>query len=61
MHLGNLGSAYYALSEAQKAIAYHEQRLQIAREIGDRRGEANDSWNLGLAYGNWATQRGRRA
>ena len=29
---------------------YHEQALTIAREIGDRRGEANASWNLGLAH-----------
>ena len=32
------------------AIAYYEQALAIAQEIGDRRGEANHSWNLGLLY-----------
>ena len=34
----------------RKAIEYYEQALTIAREIGDRRGESNDRWNLGLAY-----------
>jgi len=48
--LGNLGSAYYDLGEARKAIEFYEQALVIYREIGDRRGEALGSWNLGLAY-----------
>jgi hypothetical protein len=38
------------LGETHKAIEFYEQRLAIAREIGDRRGEALGSWNLGLAY-----------
>jgi len=38
------------LGDVKKAIDYYEQRLAIAREIGDRRGEALSSWNLGLAY-----------
>ena len=42
--------AYASLGDARKAIEYHEQHLAIAREIGDRRGEANASWNLGLEY-----------
>ena len=33
----------------RRAIGYYEQRLVIARQIGDRRGEANANWNLGLA------------
>ncbi|MBI5819219.1 MAG: DUF4062 domain-containing protein, partial [Verrucomicrobia bacterium] len=48
--LGNLGNAYDDLSDARKAIEYHELWLVIAREIGDRRGEGNALGNLGLAY-----------
>jgi hypothetical protein len=36
------------LEDAQRAITFHEQHLAIAHEIGDRHGEANASWNLGL-------------
>ena len=50
MHLGNLGNAYAALGDAEKATLYYEQALAIAREIGDRRGEGNALGNLGLAY-----------
>ena len=38
------------LGETRRSVEYHEQYLAIAREIGDRRGEAIASWNLGLAY-----------
>ena len=38
------------LSEPRKAIEYYEQALDIAREIGDRRGEGADLGNLGNAY-----------
>ena len=48
--LGNLGVAYADLGDARRAIAYYEQRLAIAREFGDRRGEAIGSWNLGLVF-----------
>jgi hypothetical protein len=34
----------------QEAIGYYERALPIAQEIGDRRGEASRSWNLGLLY-----------
>ncbi len=51
-NLGNLGSAYLNLGEAQKAIGYFEESLKIDREIGDRRGEGNALGNLGLAYSN---------
>jgi len=34
----------------ERAIEYHEAALEIAREIGDRRGEAFRCWNLGLLY-----------
>jgi tetratricopeptide (TPR) repeat protein len=50
VHLGNLGTAYWALGDARKAIAFYEQALAIDREIGDRRGEGNDLGNLGVAY-----------
>jgi len=45
--LGNLGNAYAALGEVRKAIEYYEQHREIAREIGDRRGEANALYNWG--------------
>jgi tetratricopeptide (TPR) repeat protein len=48
--LGNLGNAYAALGEVGRAIEYYEQALGIAREIGDRRGEAFQCWNLGLLH-----------
>ena len=48
--LGNLGRAYAALGEIDKATQYFERRLTIAREIGDKRGEAIAGWNLGLVY-----------
>ena len=38
--LGNLGLAYADLGEPRKAIAFYDRDLVIAREIGDRRGEA---------------------
>jgi tetratricopeptide (TPR) repeat protein len=48
--LGNLGLAYRALGDINKAISYYEQDLEIAREIGDRQGEGSALGNLGLAY-----------
>ncbi len=45
--LGNLGIAYYNLGEYRRAIEYYEQRLQIAREIGDRRGESQRTGQSG--------------
>jgi tetratricopeptide (TPR) repeat protein len=38
-----------ALGDARAAITFYEQRLAIAREIGDRQGEANANWNMALA------------
>ncbi|HEY9817908.1 MAG TPA: CHAT domain-containing protein, partial [Candidatus Obscuribacterales bacterium] len=40
------------LGQYQEAIALYEQRLVIAREIGDRRGEGAALGNLGNAYRN---------
>lgn len=48
--LGKLGILHYSLGGVREAIAYYEQALAIAQEIGDRRGEALTSWNLGLEY-----------
>jgi tetratricopeptide (TPR) repeat protein len=48
--LGNLGNAYYSLSDYQQAIKYYQQHLTLARDIGDRNGEGNAQGNLGNAY-----------
>jgi tetratricopeptide (TPR) repeat protein len=45
-HLGNLGTAFYAMGEARRAIEFYEQRLVNAREIGDRRGEGVAVFNI---------------
>ena len=45
-----MGIAYYNLGEYRKAIEYHEQSLEISREIGDRQGEGISLGNLGIAY-----------
>jgi len=45
----NLGSAYWSLGEARRAIEYYEEALAIRREIGDRRGEGSALTGLGLA------------
>ena len=36
----------------QTAIDYHQQSLEIKRAMGDRHGEANSWFNLGLALEN---------
>ena len=48
--LTDLGNAYYSLGEYGKAIDFHQQHLDIARAIGDRKGEATSLSNLGIAY-----------
>src|SRR5262249_40754725 len=48
--LGTIGLAYYFLAQVKTAIGFYEQRLAIAREIGDRRGEGATLGNLGLAH-----------
>jgi len=48
--LGDLGGAYFNLSEFEKAIDYHQQALSISQEIGDRQREGNHLGNLGLVY-----------
>jgi tetratricopeptide (TPR) repeat protein len=41
---------YHALGERQRALEYYGQALPIAREVGDRAGEAATLNNIGLAY-----------
>jgi tetratricopeptide (TPR) repeat protein len=48
--LGNLGLAYAALGETQRAIDFYKQQLVIEREISDRGAEGNALGNLGVAY-----------
>ena len=48
--MGNLGIAYTQLGELPRAIECHERDLNIAREIGTRRGESGALGNLGIAY-----------
>jgi tetratricopeptide (TPR) repeat protein len=48
--VGNLGIAYRGLGQVEEAIGAYERALVIDRELVDRRGEAFDSWNLGLLY-----------
>jgi tetratricopeptide (TPR) repeat protein len=43
------GNAWAAFGETRRAIELYEQRLAIAREIGDRMGEGNALFNSGLA------------
>lgn len=47
--LGNLGLAYGSLGQYQQAIEIYQQSLEIAQQVGDRQGEANAWFNLGLA------------
>jgi tetratricopeptide (TPR) repeat protein len=50
--LNNLGNVYYSLEDYQQAIDYLQQSLEIAKEIGDHRGEANAWFNLGNTHNN---------
>ncbi|XP_020613048.1 tetratricopeptide repeat protein 28-like [Orbicella faveolata] len=47
---GNLGNACQGLGDFKQAIKYHEKRLSIAKEVGDRAGEGRAYANLGNAY-----------
>ena len=49
--LSALGNAHYSLGNFSQAIAYHTQRLAIAREVGNRAGEGRAYGNLGNAHG----------
>ncbi|MFB8792018.1 MAG: tetratricopeptide repeat protein [Potamolinea sp.] len=48
--LTSLGNAYDSQGQYQQAIDYHQQSLEIEREIGNRRGIAISLNNLGNAY-----------
>ena len=50
--LNHLGICYYFLGQYEKAIAYHQQSLEIKEEIGDREGVAKSLGNLGVCYRN---------
>ena len=44
-----LGNAYFYLEDCSKAIEYHRQDLTIARQMGDKLGEAKACGNIGSA------------
>jgi tetratricopeptide (TPR) repeat protein len=48
--LTSLGNAYDSLGQYEKAIAFYQQSLDIAKEIGHIQEESNSLDNLGLAY-----------
>ena len=50
MALGNLGNAYYGADLYAKAIEAHQQRLELAKELQDRRGEGKALGDLGIVY-----------
>ena len=45
-----LSSAYWALNQLDKAIAYMQQDLAVAKSLGDQLGECRAHGNLGSAY-----------
>ena len=47
--LGSLGCVYATLGETRRAIEFHEQYLEIVREIGDRHNEGISLYNLSNA------------
>ncbi len=51
-HQARRRHAAHYLGETRRAIEYYEQVLEIARETGDRCGEAEALGNLGMAYAN---------
>jgi CHAT domain-containing protein len=48
--LGNLANAYYGADLYAKAIALHQKRLALSRQIADRSGEAKALSDLGIIY-----------
>lgn len=44
-----LGNAYFFLEDFSRAIEYHRQDLTLARQLGDRLGEAKSCGNIGSA------------
>jgi tetratricopeptide (TPR) repeat protein len=49
-HSNQLGLAYAAVDELQRAMELYEKSLTVCREIGNRRGEGVALGNLGGAY-----------
>lgn len=47
---GSLGTAWHGLGKFETAISHHEQRLSIAKELGDKRTEGMAYGSLGNAY-----------
>ncbi len=45
-----LGNTYFSLGQYHKAIIFHQQALDISREIGDRQGEGTSLGSLGNDY-----------
>ena len=45
-----MGNAYNALGDYQQAIEFHQQSLEIYRDIGNRHEKANSLFGLGNAY-----------
>jgi tetratricopeptide (TPR) repeat protein len=48
--LNNIGDAYNALGEKQKALEYYNQSLPISRAVGIRYGEATTLNNIGRIF-----------
>ena len=48
--LNNMGIAYFNIGEYRKAIGFFEQALELARRIGDERGEGSALGNIGIVY-----------
>jgi tetratricopeptide (TPR) repeat protein/transcriptional regulator with XRE-family HTH domain len=45
-----IANAYQHLGQNQRAVEYHQQALEIAKQIGDSQGETISLSNLGCAY-----------
>ncbi len=50
MTLANRGNAYFGADLYVEAVETHQQHLKLAREIRDRKGEAQAYGNLGMVY-----------
>jgi tetratricopeptide (TPR) repeat protein len=48
--LGNIGSVYRDKEDKNNALKYYTEALEIFRQIGNKRGEANQLSNLGYIY-----------
>lgn len=48
--MNRLGVSYYLAGDYAKAVAFHQQHLEISQELQDQKGERAALSNLGLAY-----------